>query len=107
MHGGGAHYKVAVPQVFSIVADRDLNPQRAQVLNGITLTHIGALHRKSHALQNLCQRAHGNAADAHQVDALSGNQIITDGIRIIHHRNILPFQNAAAGIPAEKRCIFQ
>ena len=92
--GGGANHEVAVAQVLRIVADGHGDAQGAQVLHSVAVGHVGALDGQAHAPQYLGQGAHGHAADAHQMDALAGDQIITNGIRIVHHGNGLPFKNS-------------
>ena len=91
VNGGGTDDQVAVPKVFCIMANGHRNAQAPQMLHGGAFCHIGTLNQQSLAPQHLCQGAHGNAADAHQMHAFAGEEIFGNGMRIIHHGN-LPFQ---------------
>ena len=104
--GGGADHELTVPQVIGIEADGHGDTQGAQVADGITFRHIGALDLEPHAPQDLRQRTHGHAADADQVYAFAGNQVFADGIRIVHHRTETSFPNKRPALQRrEKHCI--
>ena len=92
--GGGADHQIAVPQVFGVVADGHGNAQGPEVADRVALRHVGALDLEAHAPQDLCQGAHGYAADAHQVGPLAGDDIVADGMGIVHHGKRLLIRSA-------------
>ena len=49
-----------------------------QALYSGAVLHVAALDLKPHAVQNLCQRGHGDSADAAQMDPLAGIEIFMD-----------------------------
>ena len=85
VNGGGTDDRVAVFQVLRRVADGHGDPHRAQVLHGVALAHVRALHRHAHALQYLRQRAHTHAADAGKVYALAGVDILVKVLSRMKH----------------------
>ena len=87
MDGGGADHEVAVPQILGAVALGDGDAQGLQPLDGGAVAHVGALDLQAHAPQHLRQGAHGDAADADQVDPLAGLEKILNGEGIVHHRD--------------------
>ena len=89
VNGGGADHRVAVFQVLRRMAYGHGNAHGAQVLHGGAVGHVGALHRDAHALQHLGQRAHGHAADARQMDALAGLDILVKVLDGMEHRSYL------------------
>ena len=90
VNGGGADHRVTVFQVLRRMAYGHGNAHGAQVLHGGAVGHVGALHRDAHALQHLGQRAHGHAADARQMDALAGLDILVKVLDGMEH--IIPPQ---------------
>ena len=89
--GGGADNEIAVPQVLGVVADGHGDAQGAEMADRVALRHVGALDLEAHAPQHFRQGAHGHAADAHQVGPLAGDDVVADGMGIVHHgKNSLP-----------------
>ena len=85
--GGGADHEVAVTQIFRAVPDVHMDAQRPQTLDRIALADVRPADGQAHPTQDLGQRAHGHAADPHQMDALSGEHIRFNGLRILHHND--------------------
>ena len=92
VNGGGADHKIAVPQIFGVVADGHRDALGPQMLHGVAVGHVGTLHQQAFPCQHLRQRTHGHAADAHQMGALAGNQKFRNGLGIVHHIKDLPFR---------------
>ena len=78
MNGGGADHKIRLTEIVRRVTDGDGNAQRTQMLHGGGVAHIAALHLKSHGVQDLGKRTHGNAADAREVRPPTGDEIGVD-----------------------------
>ncbi|SCJ11209.1 Uncharacterised protein [uncultured Blautia sp.] len=53
---------------------------------------------EAHAPQHLRQGAHGHAADAHQMGPLAGDDIVADGMEIVHHEKT-PYLKRTASAP--------
>ena len=83
--GGGADHRVAVFQILGGVPDGHLDAHGAQVLHGVALAHVRALHRHAHALQYLRQRAHTDAADTGKVYALAGCDVLMKVLDRMEH----------------------
>ena len=86
MNSGGADYKITVPEVFGVMPDGHGNLHGTEMADGIALCHVRALDLEAHAVQHLRKRAHGHAADAHQMGPLAGENVVADGTRIVHHQ---------------------
>ena len=65
VNGGGPDYQITVSQVLRVVADGHRDSQGPQAPDRIALRHVGTLDPEAHTLEDLRQRAHGYAADAH------------------------------------------
>ena len=78
VYGGGADNEVHVAHVGRCVADGYLDAQGAQMLHGGALTHIRSGDAHTHTGENLGQRRHGDAADAHQMCPPTGDNIVVD-----------------------------
>ena len=63
VNGGRADDQITLPQIFGVVAHSHRDTQGAQVLHCGAVIHIRTLDMQPHALENLRQRAHGNASD--------------------------------------------
>ena len=96
--GSGADHQIAVPQVFGVVADGHGDAQGPEVADRVALRHVGALDMEAHAPQHLRQGAHGHAADAHQMGPLAGDDIVADGMEIVHHEKT-PYLKRTASAP--------
>ena len=90
VNGGGADHRVAALQVLRRVADGHGDAHGTQVLHRGAVGHVRALDGDAHALQYLGQGAHADAADARQMDALAGVDILVEVLdRMKHCRYLL------------------
>ena len=89
--GGGTDHQVAVPEIFGAVACGNGNSQIPQALHGNALAHVGPLYRQALGAQDFRQRAHGDAADSHQMGADTGDKIAVDGLCIVQHKGSASF----------------
>ena len=55
VHGGSADNIVAAADIFSTVANGDLDPQAAQMVYGIALAHIGTVYGNAGAVQHFAK----------------------------------------------------
>ena len=78
MDGGGTDHEIAIPQIFRAMPNIHMDSQGLQMLHRIALMDIGPMDHKAHSLQDFGQRAHGHAADSHQMDPLAGNHVSAD-----------------------------
>ena len=76
--GGGTDDAVCSLYALGQVANDHGNAQRAQMGHRCALVEIGAGDVYPCAVEHLAQRRHGHAADAHQMSALAGTDIIMD-----------------------------
>ena len=76
--GGGTDDTVGTLHALRQVADDHRDAQRAQMGHGSALVEIGAGNVYPCAVEHLAQRGHGYPADAHQMGALTGADIIMD-----------------------------
>ena len=77
MHGGRADHELnIIRDIGSAVTDVDWNAALAQRERIVALAHVRAADVQPGAVQHLCQRRHGHAADTDQQPGFSGNQII-------------------------------
>ena len=91
MDGGGTDQKLRPFNVLGAVAHSDRDTQAPQVLHSGAVLHVTALDLQAHAVQDLCQRTHGNAADTGEVDPAAGNDIGLDfGIDMGHGTGSFP-----------------
>ena len=91
MDGGGTDQKFRPFNVLGAVAHSDRDTQAPQVLHSGAVLHVTALDLQAHAVQDLCQRTHGNAADTREVDPAAGNDIGLDfGIDMGHGTGSFP-----------------
>ena len=87
---GGADDAVGALDVLGAVADMDLNAVGQQLVGGNGGIHVRARDLDPHALQHQPQGAHGNAADAHQMDMLAGGDKCLDFlVATTHSQNLL------------------
>ena len=108
MDGGGADYQIAVAQILCVVADGYGDAQGAQVLDRGAVVHVGALDDQAHAPQDFCQRTHGHAADANQMDPLTRDQKRFNRGGTVHHKMDFLSKTAPSALrTGEKRCIIK
>ena len=72
---GGADDAVSTLEIFCLMADDHGNALGDQLVGGSGGGHVGAGNGEAHALEHQAQGAHGNAADADQMDMMSRCQI--------------------------------
>ena len=68
-----------------VVAHGNGDAKVTQMTDSGALRHVRTLHKKALAPQNFRKGTHGNTADAHKMDPLSGEEVFRNGVRIIHH----------------------
>ena len=71
---GSADNAVCPLNVFGSVADGNGDPRLFQMVSGFALIHVRAGDMDAHAVKHHAQRTHGYAADANEMDMLSGLQ---------------------------------
>ena len=80
----------ALAAMFRAAADGNGHAPGPQTLDGVALHHIGALHQQTLTGQHLCQRTHGHAADAGQVDPDTGLEKVFEIHCGMHHIKLPP-----------------
>ena len=76
VYGSRAYNKIRIrAKVFRGMTDADLNTHRAQMPSFFTLAHVRTFYIESHADKHLCQRGHGNAANAYEMTLFAGDKI--------------------------------
>ena len=88
MRGSRADEAVGALDILGPVADGDLNALGNQLVRRNGGVHVGAGDLHPHAPQNKAQRPHRHAADADQMAALAGGQVLLNMLtgRIFHAR---------------------
>lgn len=86
--GSRADEAVGPLDILGPVTNGDLNALGDQLVRRNGRVHVGAGDLHPHAPQDKAQRPHRHAADAHQMAALAGDQILLDMLagRIFHAR---------------------
>ena len=82
--GGGADDAVSAFDVLGLMTDADGDALVDQLLGGSGSGHVRTGDIDAHALQDQAQRTHGNAANADQMDAAAGSDILCNRNRIRH-----------------------
>ena len=88
VRGSRADEAVGPLDILGPVTNGDLNALGDQLVRRNGRVHVGAGDLHPHAPQDKPQRPHRHAADAHQMAALAGDQILLDMLtgRIFHAR---------------------
>ena len=84
-----ADHQTHTLHIFRKMSHRYRNAGLAQMLGRGRLHTVRALHLSPQMHQHFCQRPHGNAADAHQMDGATGVQYLIK--QFICHRRTPPF----------------
>ena len=89
--GGGADEELSPCDVLGGMAHGDRDAQGTQMLHRGAVGHVAALDRKSHAVEHLRQRAHGDASNAGEMDPAAGRHILLDlGFNMGHGKRSFP-----------------
>ena len=82
---GGANDAAGTLNIFRPVADFHTDSLGDQLIGGNRGIHIGTRDLHTHALKHQAQRTHGHTANSHQVDMITGPQIVRDGKNLTIH----------------------
>ncbi len=103
VNSGGADDELRALDVAGRVPHVDGDAQAPQMIHHGAAGLVAALDRQAHAVKDLRQRAHGDAADARQMDPAARSDVMLNfGINMGHGTCFLPKRQSPAGI-----CLFR
>ena len=83
--GGGIHHQLGSVHVFGLVSHGDRDAQLALAVDDIALVHVRACDLIAHFMQDLHQREHAAAANAHKVQlGFAVQQFAVECVHIYH-----------------------
>ena len=86
-NGSSTNSNIAYGEILDVLAATKTAVEALadQLIRGNGGIHIRAGHQHTHALQDQTQGAHGDTADAHQMDMLARRQIIFNKLIMFNH----------------------
>ena len=95
-HGSGADHQTHILHRFRKMSHRYGDTGLAQMFGGCRFHTVRPLHLRAQMHQHFCQCAHGNTADAHQMNGLAAMQHLIE--QFICHRSSLRFAFEIKGL---------